>query len=326
MGKVRLVKDVANKQLKQGFPSQPVRIIGFDATPNAGDPIICMESVEAAHDLIARRKVLEALNDSHDTNDNTAASAELQSAGAHMMRPDWKATLEKKYGIDSSLDADVPVHIPVLVKADADATLAAIREALVQIGEESKHNVVVDPIKTGVGPLLPTEVHLAQEFGASIICFNVKSDQSVINLASENNVKLMHSDIIYRLLEEAKIVFSAWLPPFPVEIVHGRAKVKASFDIGGLDDKVAGLVVTDGKIFKSKAKGKNGSLECKFRILRNGKKHSEDLVASTLKLFKDDAEEVSSGKECGLSLSKYSDYEVGDEIECFSIEMQRPSI
>ena len=313
MGRVRVLKDVSNNQVQQGFPSQPVRIIGFNATPNAGDPIMCMESEEAAVELIERRRAFEdADKDGSDsTSSDASASAELQSAGAHMMRQDWKAALEKKHGLDKDPDTDGPIRIPVLVKADADATLAAMRDALVQIGEESKYNV---------------NVHLIKACGASIVCFNVKTDAAVANVASENGVKVMYSDIIYRLLEEAKEEFSKWLPANPVETIYGRGKVKACFDIDGLPDKVAGLEVLSGKIVKSQVKGKDGPHQCKFRVVRQGQVLDDNLVASTLKLFKDDAEEIAAGKECGLSLSKYNAFEEGDEIECYSVEMKQPPI
>jgi len=324
MGKVKFLKDVANQQVKRGMPSQPVRIVGFDTVPKAGDPIVCVESEKVADELVTRRK---ALLDTADTAPSGNEGAELQSAGAHMMRKDWKTALEAKYGIDSAKDAaDDRIRIPVLVKAEADGTLAAIRDALVEMGESSTHNVEIDPIRAGVGPLLATEVQIANECNASVVCFNVKTDQTVTNLAQESGVSLLTSDIIYRLLEAAKEEFSKYLPLEPVEIVHGRAKVKAIYDIGGLDDKVAGLEVIDGKLIKSETKGKSEKLKSQFRVLRKGKTLADGLSATSLKEFKQDVEEISSGKECGLSLANYSAYEEDDEIECFSVEMKRPSI
>jgi len=326
MCKVKILKDVSNQQVKKGMPSQPVRIVGFDSVPKAGEPLIVMESEEAAKELIERRKA--AMEVSRDDSTNSVGVAELQSAGAHMMRKDWKSALEKKYGLDAAKDeaSGGRIRIPVIVKADADGSLAAIRDALVEIGESSKHNVVIDPIKEGVGPLLATEVQIAEECGAPTVCFNVKNDQMVTSLAEENGVTIMQSDIIYRLLEAAKVEFSKYLPADPVEVVHGRGKVKAIFDIGGIDDKVAGMEVLDGKLFKDSTKGMHQTVQCQYRVLRKGQPVVDKLRASSLKEFKQDVDQIGAGKECGLSLASFSEYEEGDVVECFSIEMVSPSI
>jgi translation initiation factor IF-2 len=326
-GKVRLLKDPANAPLKLGLPSQPVRIIGFDEAPKAGDPIVCVESEEIADDLVTRRK---AAADASGVATANGQSLELQSSGRHMMRHEWKEALEKKYGMDQEdgTSGDGPVRIPVVIKADADGTLAAIRDSLLQIGATSSQNIVIEPVKLGVGPVLATEIQIAKECNAAIVCFNLKNEQVITNLADENGVSLLLSDVIYTLLDEARVEFAKYLEPVPVEVVHGRAKVQAVFAIGGKTEKVAGLQVLEGALFKDKVKVKGESFKstCQYRVLRDGKTIVDNIGASSLKHFKDDVEEVGRGKECGLSLTDHDDYEKGDEIECFSIEMKRPAI
>ena len=105
------------------------------------------------------------------------------------------------------------------------------------------------------------------------------------------------------------------------------AKVKAIFEIGGIDDKVAGLQVIDGSLYKEKTKGENGMVKCQFRVLREGEPVSTaPLTASSLKHFKEDVEEVSRGSECGLALMGHEDYEEADVIECYSVEMKEEFI
>jgi small GTP-binding protein len=332
-GRVRLLKDIANAQLQKGLPSQPVRIVGFDTLPKAGDPFVCVESEEVADELVSRRKASEEASgaDTSTVTTPSTADAELQSAGRHMMTHAWKDALETKYGLNQD-GVDAPIRIPVVIKADADGTLAAIRDSLVQMGIKSSCNVVIEPVKVGVGPLLPTEIQMAQECNATIICFNVKTDQNLVSLADENGVQILRSDIIYTLLDEAKIEFSKYLPEVPVEIVHGRAKVLAMYDIGGIDDKVAGLKVVHGKIYKDKvtkgdSKGDSkANAPCQYRVFRDGNTVASSLTASSLKHFKDDVDEVNHGKECGISLSGHNEYEKGDEIECITIEMKRPTL
>ena len=333
-GKVRLLKDVANGQLQQGLPSQPVRLIGFDTLPKAGDPFVCVESEEVADDLVSRRKAALGVTDAAPVGlDN----AELQSASRHMMVHSWKEALEAKHNIKAD-DPNAPSRIPVVVKANADGTLAAIRDSLLQVSEKSNCNIFIDLVKVGVGPLFGSEIEMAQECNATIICFNLKNDQALMSVAEENGVKIIQSDIIYSLLDEAKLEFSKYLPEQPVEVIHGRAKVLATYVIGGIADKVAGLKVMDGTIYRDKAtstpttKGTTSQstaankASCLYRIIRNGNVILEGLPASSLKHFKEDVDEISRGKECGISLSGYNEYETNDEIECYAIEMRSPKL
>lgn len=326
-GKVRLLKDGSNAPLKQGLPSQPVKIIGFDSAPKAGDPIVCVESEEIADDLIARRK---ASADSEDESARVGQSMELQSAGRHMMRHEWKVALETKYGIDQSKENEAGglIRIPVLVKADADGTLAAIRDSLLDIGKKSIHNILIEPVKSGVGPVLATEVQIAKECNATIICFNVKNEQLILNLADENNVPMLRSDVIYTLLDEAKVEFAKYLSPEPFEVMHGRGKVLEVFAIGGKSESVAGLQVVEGSLFKDKVKVKGGDskLLCQYRVVRGDALIVDCISATSLKHFKNDVDEVIRGKECGISLLDHNNYEKGDVLECFSIEMRSPAI
>jgi len=322
-GRVRLLKDTRNNVLSQGLPSQPVRLIGFDSVPRAGEPLVVVESEEAAADLVARRKALEE-SDNPSQPVVATSDAELQSSGRHMMSYEWRGKLEEKHGIESD-NKDGPIRIPVVVKADADGSLVAVRDALIAIREESTLDIVIDPVKVGVGPVQASDIQIAKEGGAAIICFNVKNDNLITSLAEEEGISVVTHNVIYSLLDGAKTAFAKFLPPRQVEIVHGRAKVKAIYEIGGIDEKVAGLEVTEGTIYRDKSKGKDGALKCQFRVIRGSEAlpSYESLSASTLKHFKEDVTSVAKGKECGLSLFGHSNYEEGDVIECFSIEMKQ---
>jgi translation initiation factor IF-2 len=174
---------------------------------------------------------------------------------------------------------------------------------------------------------LATEVHVAREAGASIFSFNVKNDSTVVRLAQEEGVSLIGNDVIYRLIDESKGVFAQFLPARPVEVVHGTAVVQAMFDIGGMSSRVAGLRVDDGRLYKEKTVNESTGKKSivRYRVIRDGEVITADSVklsATSLKVHKDDVDEVGRGIECGLSLSAFSDYEKGDIIECFSIEMK----
>lgn len=320
-GKVRLLKDVSNKQLLRGVPSQPVRIIGFDTVPKAGEPIVCVASEEAADQLIASRQAaLSAKTESVTQNKN---DAEIQSAGKHLMNFRWREAFEEKHGLEGEDESQI--RIPVILRADADGTLDAIRDSLVAIADESTLNVCIDPIKVGVGPLHATDIEMAKECGASIFCFNLKNEQTIASMAESEGISLVSNDVIYRLLEDAKNEFVKHFPCTPFEIVHGRGKVQAVFDIGGIENRVAGLNISEGIFYREKCKGKNGQLEVKYRVFRDGKPLTpmDALGATSLKHFKNDVNELSNGKDCGLSLDGFDNYQTGDVIECFSIEMRQ---
>jgi translation initiation factor IF-2 len=177
---------------------------------------------------------------------------------------------------------------------------------------------------------LANDILVAKESGASVFCFNIRNDPNVERLATEEGVTIVSNDVIYRLIERAKDVFSQFLPPRPVEIIHGKAVVLAVFDIGGIASRVAGLRVEEGKLYKDVVPDVDSSkkLSCDYRVLRDGVVMSSSSSnsaprATSLKTHKEDVNEVSRGSECGLSLSNFNDFQKGDVIECFSIEMKQ---
>jgi translation initiation factor IF-2 len=291
-----------------------------------------MPSEEEAKELIERRRASKETEAIMEADGSTSTShAELQSAGKHLMSYEWRARLEDKHGISEDSN-ESEIRIPVILRADGDGSLAALRDSIVALGEESSHDVIIDPIQTGIGPVVPADVELAKESNAAIICFNVKNE--VAQESDGPNIQVLSSEVIYSILEEAKVAFGSYLPPIPRETVHGRAKVAAIFNIGGLDTVVAGLQVTDGTLYrdkiprssttlaKSKEKSSTGAL---YRVIRNGEileATAEGLPSTSLKHFKEDVTEVGHGKECGLSLANFNDIQEGDEIECWSKTME----
>lgn len=231
----------------------------------------------------------------------------------------------QKYDID--LEDKGPIRIPIIVKAKADGSVAAVRDSLQELGRESSFDINVDTIAQGVGPLTRSEIEMAKESDACVFCFDIKTqDKSVLALAEAEGVKVMEYDVIYSLLDDAKDVFMEYLPPVPVEVVHGKAAVQAIFSISGGKETIAGLKVTEGTLYKSKVEKDNKKSEIHFRVIRNGERVSpegETIRALSLKKFKEDVENVRNGEECGLGLSGFVDFEEGDIIECYSLEMKK---
>lgn len=322
-----LLYAVNDGMLKQGSPSQPVRIIGFKTLPKAGDPIICVESEEAAEELVEQRAALEAANGSD--RPKAPKDVEIQIPG---MRSRDTVRSKRVYDIAGFTEKDGTIRIPVIIKADADGSLSAVRASLIKIGTLSKHKVIIDPVAEGIGVITASDIQMAKESNATIFAFGLKkTNQAMMNIAENEEVVIRSNDIIYSLLDEAKEIFGGYLPKVPVEHIHGKASIQAIFrvtsDVG--EEKVAGLQVLDGHMYKEKAPLNSGHIKCHFRVLRNGKQISpegESILASSLRKHKELVDSVRRGEECGLALTGFHDFKEGDVIECYSIEMKKSLI
>ena len=325
IGKVKILKCVQNKALKCGMPSQPVTIVGFKELPKAGDPITCVESEERAEEIVERRAGLEKNSNRSDA----PRDVEIHIPG---MRSRDTARAQRVHAKANIEECDGYIRIPVVVKADADGSLSAIRESLVKLGEDSTEKVMIDPILEGIGEITPTDIQMAKESNAVIFSFGgSRVDQTIINLAESENVEIRSNSIIYSLLDEAKQCLGTYLPKSAVEHVHGKAMVQAIFNVDTDDgeEKIAGLKVTDGHIYKEKATVNSVELGCNFRVLRDGKLISpegEVVAASSLRHYKELVDSVRLGDECGVGLSGFTDFQEGDTIECYSIEMKSISL
>jgi translation initiation factor IF-2 len=314
---------VNEKVLKKVLPSQPVRIVGFKSLPKAGDPIMRVESEEVAEAMVERRAALEVDNERPDAPRNV----EVHVNGMRSRDRNTKRAL-RVHELADIKEGDGTIRIPIIVKADADGSLSAIRDSLISLGVKSSHKVVIDPILTGTGEITASDIQMAKESEATIFAFGLtRIDQTLLNLAESEGVTIRSNDIIYSLLDEAKETLGKHLPREPVEHVHGRALVQAIFSIGtdSGEEKVAGLKVTDGHIYKDKVTLNSKKLRCHFRVFRDGKQISPDgekVGATSLRRFKDLVESVRRGDECGLALTGFTGHEEGDEIECYSIEMK----
>lgn len=315
---------VNDKVLKCGLPSQPVRIVGFKSLPRAGDPIICVESEEVAEEMVEQRLAMDV----DDPVDRPMSSNDVEIHINGMRSRDTRraAKVIELAGLE---DGDGTIRIPIVVKADADGSLSAVRDSLISLGVKSKHKVIVDPIQEGIGEITPTDIQMAKESDACIFAFGLKRiDQAVLNLAEAEGVIIRSNDIIYSLLDDAKQTLGRYLPPQPSEQIHGRASIQATFVVTteGTEEKVAGLKVLEGNLYK--AKGPT-NVHTQFRVYRNGSLISPEnktIKASSLRKFKELVESVRHGEECGLGLSGFDEFEKGDEIVCYSVEMKTATL
>jgi translation initiation factor IF-2 len=307
-----------------------VRIIGFKTLPKAGDPITCVESEEKAEQLIERRILMGGSEQSYRSEDDGPASLEVTGVAAQHVN---LQRIHDKYDLEIGASTDT-VRIPIIIKADADGTLAALRESMVAIGKESFLDIIIDPIGQGIGPITISDVEMANLSNAAIFSFNVKQtdNKEALAMIETEGVSMKSNNVIYSLLDDAKDIFANYLPTTRVEHIHGKATIQAIFEINNSAEraKIAGLRVTSGAMHREKAStGGSPAVTCHYRVMRSGEQISpkgEHVTASSLKKVKTDVLEVKKGEECGLGLEGYHNYQEGDIIECYSVLEQKVKI
>jgi len=216
-----------------------------------------------------------------------------------------KLTLPQRATLESLLEAaDGKKVLRIVLKCDAQGSLEALVGALQQI--ESK-KVDLEIIHSAVGPISESDILLASASDAVVVGFNVKVEAMAVPVAKRESVQVKLYSIIYELLDQIKEAMAGLLEPEHRETVIGHAEVKQVFQLSrGI---VAGCLVTDGRVPRA----------ARARVLRK-RQPVYDGGISTLRRFQDDVKEVRSGLECGIRLGDFSEYQVGDVIECYQLE------
>jgi translation initiation factor IF-2 len=286
-GRVRAMFDENGKPAESAGPSIPVAVIGLSGTPSAGDEVLVVDDERTAREVAQDRR-----NKKRDKRLASQQQAKLDSLFDQM-----------KSGEVSTLN--------VLLKADVQGTLEAIRDALTKLAAENEE-VNVNIVGSGVGGINETDISLAAASNAIVIGFNVRADASARRAASERGVELNYYSIIYELIDEVKKALVGMLQPEYREHIIGLAEVKDVFkspEFGA----VAGSIVTEGVIKRNQP----------IRVLRENVVIYEGELES-LRRFKDDVQEVKSGTECGIAVKNYNDVRVGDQIEVYErVEQER---
>ncbi|XP_054816565.1 uncharacterized protein LOC129316238 isoform X3 [Prosopis cineraria] len=292
-GKIRAIREVTGKLTDRATPAMPVEIEGLRGTPMAGDDVIVVHSEERARLLSAGRK-------------RKYEEDRLK-----------KMVQEKTDSMESSEDGPQRVELPIVVKADVQGTVQAVTDALRTLNSSQ---VFVNVVHVGVGPISQSDVDLAQACGACIVGFNVKSPPSpVTQAAGRANIKIVLHRVIYHLLEEMGNLIIEKAPGTFETQVAGEAEVLSIFELKGRskskgpDVKIAGCRVTDGCVTKSGI----------MRLLRSGEVMFEGNCAS-LRRETQDVETVKKGSECGLVISDWRDFQVGDVIQCLEQVVRKP--
>ena len=283
-GRVRAMFDETGKPVDQALPSMPVVVLGLTAAPNAGDDLLVVES-----DRKAREVALHRQGKFRDTRQGRA-SAKIEDVFTQME--------EAKAGV-----------IPVLLKTDVQGSAEALRDALVKL---STDEVQVKVLAANVGGITASDAQLAASSKARIIGFNVRADAGARDAIKEQGVDVRYYSVIYEAIDDVKAVMSGMLSPEIKEQILGTAQVREVFRSSKFG-VVAGCLVMEGTVKRN----------LPIRVLRESVVIFEGALES-LRRFKDEANEVRAGTECGIGVKNYQDVRVGDQIECFSrVEVAR---
>jgi len=287
-GRVRMLNDYNGKPLKEAGPATPVQVIGLDFVPAAGDEVLVAENDKAARVVVEKRR--EALK-AQETGEKARVSLEdLLSAPS--------------VGEEAK-------QLNLIIKSDVDGSLEAIKTALNKL---SNDQVKVHFVSARAGGISESDILLASTSQAIIIGFNVSTEGKARTLAEKEGVQIKTYRIIYELIDEVKSAMEGLLEPDRVEKFLGRAEVRELFSIPKIG-VIAGSSVIDGKIIRNSS----------VRLLRDSKVVYEGKLSS-LRRFKDDAKEVTTGYECGIGLENFNDIKPGDVIEAFKIEEIRATL
>ena len=278
-GKVRAMMDDKGNRVKEAGPSTPVEILGLNDVPNAGEIFIAHQNEKEARSF-AETFIAESKN---------------------KLIEDTKAKLSLD-DLFSQIKAGNVKELPIIVKADVQGSVEAVKQSLVKLSNEE---VVVTVIHGGVGAINESDVSLASASNAIIIGFNVRPDAQAKSIADREKVDMRLYRVIYQAIEDVEAAMKGMLDPVYEEQVTGHAVVRQTFKASGVGT-IAGSYVLDGKITR-------GS---KARITRDGEQIFEGPLAS-LKRFKDDVKEVAAGYECGLVFEGFNDLQEDDMIEVY---------
>ncbi len=279
-GKVRALINEEGQRLKEAGPSVAVSVLGLNGVPEAGWEFSSVDDEKSARALAEERAIV-------------SKSEDLESRS--------KVTLENLF---ASLEAAQNKVLRVVVKADTQGSVEAIVEALKKIESDK---VSMEVLHSAVGAVTENDVAMASASHGVILGFHTRVDSTAAEKAKHSGVQIKLYAIIYELIDQVKDSMAGLLDPDLKEIVVGSAEVRQIFELSkGVP--VAGCMVNSGRIVRGKVQ------------VRRRKDVIYEGILQSLRRFQDEVNEVRAGMECGLRIEGYSEFQVGDFIECYTVE------
>ncbi len=273
-GKIKAMFSYEGKQVRKVGPATPVEILGLSSVPQAGDTLTAVA-------------------------DESEAKALIEKQASSSLKPVSLGNLFEQ------VSAGRVKELNVILKTDVQGSIEPIKSSLEQLGTDE---VKVRVIHSGSGNITESDVMLAIASKGIIIGFNANSELSARRLAELEGVSIRHYDVIYNLVDDVGKALKGMLEPSQIEVIEGRAEIRAIFP-AGKKAKAAGVYVVGGKV----------SRDASVRVRRQDKIVHKSTVSS-LKRFKEDVKEVATGYECGVAITNFNDFEVGDILEFFRVE------
>ena len=284
-GKIKAMFNERNQRIEKAGPAEPAIILGLNGAPTAGDSFHVMETEQEAREIANKR---------------------IQLQREQSLRTTTKLGLDE---LSHRIALGEFHELNIIVKGDTDGSIEALSDSFIKLSTEK---VQVNVISKAVGQISENDVMLASASEAIIIGFQVRPSADARKAADREGVEINTYSIIYDAIDDVKSTMQGMLDKVKKEVVSGEIEVKQVFKISKVGT-VAGGLVTDGKVHNKD----------KARVIRDGIViHTAPIDA--LKRYKDDAKEVATGLECGISLVNFNDIQVGDIIETFTeIEVEQ---
>jgi translation initiation factor IF-2 len=284
-GKIKAMFNERNQRIEKARPAEPAIILGLNGAPTAGDSFHVMETEQEAREIANKR---------------------VQLQREQSLRTTTKLGLDE---LSHRIALGEFHELNIIVKGDTDGSIEALSDSFIKLSTEK---VQVNVISKAVGQISENDVMLASASQAIIVGFQVRPSSEARRLAEREGVEINTYSIIYDAIDEVKSTMQGMLDKVKKEVVSGMIEVKQVFKISKVGT-VAGGLVTEGKVHNKD----------KARVIRDGIViHTANIDA--LKRYKDDAKEVATGLECGISLVNFNDIQVGDLIETFTeIEVEQ---
>jgi translation initiation factor IF-2 len=281
-GRVRAMFNDAAKRIKKAEPSTPVAVLGLNNVPKVGENLITVDDERHAQALLA-----------HNRSVKEKETAQTKAINLN--------------NLYDQINAGKVKELNIILKTDVQGSIEPIKHQLEQLGTE---DIKVRVIHSAAGSITDSDVMLAAASSGLIIGFNVTAQEGAKHTAVTSGVDIRFYNIIYTMADDVAKALKGMLEPVYVEVIDGRAEIRAVFSAGKAA-KVAGVIVNEGKVTRSS----------KVRV-RRGKDILADSTVSSLKRFKDDAKEVTAGFECGVGVQDFHDFRVGDILEFYRTEKQ----
>lgn len=291
-GRIKAMFNERNQRLEEAGPSSPVQLLGLNGAPQAGEKFkVFLDEGEAKATATRRAQILR------EQGIRAKKHITLDEIGRRLALGNFK-------------------ELNLIIKGDVDGSVEALSDSLQKLSTEE---IAVSVVHKAVGAITESDVLLAAASDAIIVGFNVRPSSQAAKLAEKEGVELKAYSIIYNAIEELKSAMEGMMEPTMTERIVANVEIREVYKF----DKatVAGCQVLDGKINRNS----------KVRLIRDGiviypTGEGQSAELGSLKRYKDDVKEVTSGMECGLTIRNYNDLKVGDVVEAFEIEEEKRSL